>query len=336
MGECNDWMEENKLPDDFFDLPNEDLCDAVVQYAKSDCPTAPMLTDGLVTVNPHNIELCDAQSCAIPIDNSDGLALTSSGSADNDDAVDSCDELARDLAVPNDDAKQSSEEFTLRLRREQEPAGFLFYPGGSGKVPILTAHVPKQKISTDEVAEALKEKYRQKHGSDEPANFQTAMLQVAGVYRELVDDGKLAQKDRLSRIQPVLTETYKKLFRRKAASFSNDLKKDITRIVINTKCKHCGKTFCASDPLQYGSDADGNAVVVGKKTYNTRDFCEQRCEQRSLMFKCKCGKQLNLHKVFGLLKAKCPDCGPNTQCAGSLRDMDSQSVRHEVKRFYRP
>jgi hypothetical protein len=40
MGECNEWMEKNNLPDNFFDIPNEDLCEAVVQYAKSGCATA--------------------------------------------------------------------------------------------------------------------------------------------------------------------------------------------------------------------------------------------------------------------------------------------------------
>jgi hypothetical protein len=338
MGECNAWMEDNNFPDEFFDLPSEDLCEAVVEYARSGCASAPMLADGLVTVDRHAIELCDVPFRAVPIDKPDEVM---GGSDDCEDAVDSCDELARDLAVTNlDPKKESFEEMSRRMRRENEPAGFLFYKEDSGKLPILTAHVPKQKMSTDDVAEALKERFQSTHGAVEPANFQSAMLQIAGFYRVLVDEGHLVQKARLPLILPALTEAYKKLFNRKAASIPNELKKELTQIVLNNKCKNCGGTFCPSDTSLYGSDAAGNEIVVGKKAYNTRDFCELRCEQRSAMFKCKCGQQMKPHKVFGWLKAKCPVCGPNTRPACSFRHMDNLlsglDPNFEVKRFYGP
>ena len=126
------------------------------------------------------------------------------------------------------------------------------------------------------------------------------MLKIARCYRELVDEGQLAQKDRMSRILPLLTGAYKKLFDRKAASICGELKAEIARIVLNSKCKLCGGTFVPSDQSLYGSDADGQEVVVGKKSYNTRDFCESRCEVNWQLRRCTCGRPLTMGFLGGV------------------------------------
>jgi hypothetical protein len=340
MGECTEWMEKNDLPDEILDLPADELCDAVVEYSNSACTTAPMLTDGLVTVDRHTVQLCDAQSDEP--DSSDGLALagrSSSSSApptNHDDPVDSCDE-EREL-VANSVNQEDSDEFSRRARREHETAGFLLYQhGGSGELPVLTAHHPKAKMSADDVAEVVKERYHCNNGVEEPPNFKSAMLQIAECYRELVNEGQLIQKDRVALILPTLTETYRKLFRRKAASVSEELKREIARTVLNCKCKQCGKTFCPSDPMLYGSDARGNEVAVGKKAYNTRDFCEQRCEDLYKVFRCKCDRPLQ-KGTLGWLNAKCSTCGPRRSLPMSFTEMDNLLSglhrHHHVHCFY--
>ena len=340
MGECSEWMEKNDLPDEISDLPVDELCDAVVRYSASGRTTAPMLTDGLVTVDRHTVQLCDAS------DGSDGLApvgRSSSSSApptDHDDPVDSCDELEKELVAYNNVTQEDSGEFSCIARREHESVGFVLYdPGNAGKLPVLIAHRPKQKMSNDDVAEVVKERYHRNNGTEDPP-FKSAMLQIGECYRGLVNEGQLTQKDRVALILPALTETYRLLFRRKAPPVSDELKKEIAQIVVlNSKCKQCGETFCPSDPMLYGPGARGNEVPVVKKAYNTRDFCEQRCEDLYKVFRCKCDRPLQKGRM-GWFDAKCSTCGPRKTLPMSFTEMSnilSGVHRHQhVKIFYPP
>jgi len=237
-----------------------------------------MLTNGLKTFDRNAVQLCDTLADPTLADPTEEPALADPAvEPAAEDPVDSCDELERELVanqtvVPTNFAR----EFRLQ-RRVHEPAGFHLFKN-SVEVPILIAQPPKQNLSVDEVVEVLVARYRRKHDAAGHVSFRTCMPKIAGCYRELADEGQLALKDRMSRILPVLTGAYKKLFDRKAASICGELKAEIARIVLNSKCKLCGGSFVPSDQSLYGSDADGQEVVVGKKSYNTRDFCESRCE----------------------------------------------------------
>ena len=320
-------MEENDLPDEFFELAPDELFEAVVQYSTSSGASASMLTDGLTVVDRNAVQICDTAP--------EVKAETPALADEPDDPVDSCDELEHELVanqavVP----ANSAEQFRLH-RRVHEPAGYTLYKT-SVALPVLTAHRPKQRLSTGEVADVLVAWFRCKHCANEPSSFKTAMLQIAGCLREATDEGRLAQKDRLAVILPLLTSTYKKLFDRKAASISSELKAEISRIVLRSKCKNCGNGFVPSDQSLYDSDANGVEVVVGKKSYNTRDFCEARCEQRWQCFRCRCGRPLQKGR-WGWLDPKCSSCGVGRPVLSRLEMnnlLSGLDRHHHVKHFY--
>ena len=352
LGKCTEWMEDNDLPDEIFELPADQLIDAVTQYSTSHGASAPMLTDGLTVVDRNTVQICDAHPRSMPADklievvteysNSGGASasmpgdgLTSNHPAgppttygpegletpaladEPDDPVDSCDELERELianqaVVPTN----SAEQFRLQ-RRVHESAGYTLYKTSVG-LPILTAHRPMHKMSPDDVAEILVTRFHEKHGETEPGSFTVAMLQIAGCLKDAITEGRVAQKDRLSTILPPLTATYKKLFGRKAASISNELKGEISRILLHSKCKNCGQGFVPLDQSLYGSDENGVEVVVDQRSYNSREFCEERCEQRWLCFRCQCGRPLQKGR-FGLwLNPRCSMCGVGRPVFGRL------------------
>ena len=329
LAKCVEWMEESNLPDEIIDLPPDELFDAVVQYGASGGASTPMLTDGLTTVDRNAVQLCDAAL-------EDGPPATSETPGPADDPVDSCDELERELVANQATAPQNSARQFQLERRAHEPFGYLLYKT-SVELPVLTAHHPKQKLSTNEAADVLVEQFHRKYGETEPGSFNGAMLQIAECHREAVDEGRVAQKDRLSLILPLLTATYKTLFDRKAASISPELSDQISRIVLRSKCKNCGQNFVPSDQSIYDSDADGNQVAIGKKTYNTLNFCEARCEQRWQCFRCMCGRPLERGR-FGLwINPRCSRCGVGRPVY-SFREMDNilsgLDPHWEVRRFY--
>jgi len=290
----------------------------------------------LAIVDRNTVQVCDTAPVGPPTIYGPGGLETPVLADESDHPVDSCDELERELianqaVVPTN----SAEQFQLQ-RRKHEPAGHALYKTATG-LPVLIAHLPKQKLSIDDVAGVLADQFRRKHGTNEPSGFKDAMLQIAECYREAVDADRLAQKDRLSIILPLLTAAYKKLFNRKAASISTELKDEISRVVLQSKCKNCGGSFVPSDPSLYGSD-DGVQVVVGKKAnYNTRDFCEQRCEQRWQCFRCMCGRPLQKDRMGLWLMPRCSMCGvgrpilSRSQMDNVLSGLD---INHQVRQFY--
>ena len=180
--------------------------------------------------------------------------------------------------------------------------------------------------------------FRCKFGETEPSSFKSAVLQIAGCLREAVSEGRLIQKDRLSLILPLLTAAYKMLFGRKAPSISTELKDEISRIVLQSKCcKNCGESFVPSDQSLYDSDANGVEVVVGKKAYDSRSFCEARCEQRWQCFRCRCGRPL-LKDALGLwLMPRCSTCGVGRPILSRLETdnlLSGLDRHHHVKQFY--
>jgi len=320
-------MEENDLPDEIIELPLDELFEAVTQYSTSGGASTSALTDGLTLVDRNTVQICDTA----PEVKVDTLTLTD----EPDDPADSCDELERELVanqavVPTNAAEQ----FQLQ-RRVHEPYGHMLYRT-SAELPIMVAHRPKQTMTADEMAEVLAQWFLQKHGETEPSSFKGAMLQLAASYRELVDEGRLTQRDRISAILPGLTAAYKKLFNRKAPTISTELKDEISRIVLRSKCKNCGSTFVPSDQVIYGSDADGNETVVGKKVYNTRDFCQAQCEQRWQCFRCMCGRPMSPGK-FAWLDPKCSRCGVGRPVMGRVElenILAGLDPHHHVKQFY--
>ena len=342
LGKCTDWMDENDIPDEIYQLPVDELFEAVIQYSTSGGASASVPSDGLVDRN--TVELCDAapeddrtQHPTGPPTSYGPVGHETPALADEpDDPVDSCDELERELVenqavAPSDPAEQ------LRLqRRVHESFGYVLFRA-SVKMPVLTASHPKQRVTVDEAADVLVEQFRKKYGETEPGSFTTALLQIAGCFRDAVDEGRLAQKDRLSLILPMLTVAYKKLFERKAASISTDLKDEISRIVLQSKCKNCGGGFVPSDQSLYDSDANGVEVVVGKRNYDTRNFCEERCEQRWQCSRCRCGRPLQAGR-FGLwINPRCSMCGVGRPVLGRL-EMDNilsgLDRHHHVRQFY--
>ena len=328
LGKCTAWMEEQDLPDEFFEMPSDELFEAVTRYNPSSGASVPMLTDGLTLVDRSTVQICEAAHEV----KADTPALTD----EPDDPVDSCDELERELVAANQAVvpTNAAEQFQLQ-RRVHEPSGYMLYKT-SAALPVLIAHPPKQRTSADELTDVLVEWFHRKHGRTEPSGFKVAILQIAECLREAADEGQLPQKDRLSLILPLLTAAYKKLFGRKAPSISTELKDEISRIVLHSKCKNCGASFVPSDQSLYGSDAKGVEVVVGKKSYNTLTFCEARCEQRWQCFRCRCGRPLQRGRL-GWFDPKCSTCGTGrpilgfTEMDNLLRGLD----RHQhVKQYY--
>jgi hypothetical protein len=332
LGKCTVWMEERDLPDEFYELPPDELLEAVTRYDASGGASAPTLTDGLAIVDRNTVQVCDAAPVGPPTIYGPGGLETPILADEPDDPVDSCDELERELVANQAVAPtNSAEQFQLQ-RREHEPAGFALYKTVTG-LPVLTTHRPKQTMSTDEVVAVLVERFRRKHGETEPTSFKGAMLQIAGCLREGVDEGRLAQKDRLSTILPLLQATFKKLFDRKAASISTELRDEISRIVLQSRCKNCGGSFVPSDQSLYDSDG----AVVDKKAYNTRDFCEARCDHRWQCFRCMCGRLLQKDRMGLWLMPRCSTCGVGRPIL-SRSQMDNVlsglSINHQVRQFY--
>ena len=315
LGKCTEWMEDNDLPDEFFEMPNDKLIEAITQYSDSGGASASMLTDGLVAIDRNTVQICDAspedgstQRPTGPPTKYGPGGLETPALADKPDDADSCDELEHELLAYQAVAPaMSAQQFHQLQRRTHEPAGHLLYKN-SVELPVLTVHRPKQRLTNDDVTEILVGQFHRKHGTTEPGGFTDTMLQLAECYREVVDEGRLAQKARVVVILPLLAAAYKELFGRRAASVSTELKDKISRIVLGSKCKHCGTHFVPSDQSLYGSDADGNEVVVGKKAYNTQNFCEPRCEERWQCLRCRCGRPLQMGK-YGWLDPKCSMCG---------------------------
>ena len=346
LGRCTEWMEENDIPEEISDLPVDELFEAIIQHSTSGGASAFVPSDGLAVVDRNAVQLCDVapedehlqRPTGPPTSYGPGGSETPILTNEADDpAEDSCDELERELLVANQTAVPTNPGEQLRLqRRVHEPSGYLLFKT-SVELPVLIAHRPKQRMSTDDVAEVLVEQFRKKHGdAPEPGGFKDAMLKIAKCYREVVDEGRLAQRDRVALILPALTVAYKKLFNRKAPTISTELAGEISRVVLQSKCKNCGASFIPSDQSLYDSDANGVEVAVGKKSYNTRDFCEARCEQRWQCFRCRCGRPLQRGRL-GWFDPKCSTCGTGrpilgfTEMDNLLRGLD----RHQhVKQYY--
>ena len=305
LGTCTEWMEERDLPDEFYELPPDELLEAVTQYDASGGASATTPTDGLAIVDRNTVQVCDAAPAGPPTIYGPGGLETPVLADEPDDPIDSCDELERELLVANQAVvpTNSAEQFRLQ-RREHEPAGFALYKTAVG-LPVLVAHRPKQRMHADEVVAILVGWFHRKHSANEPGSFKGAMLQIAECYREAVDADRLAQRDRVSVILPLLQAAFKKLFDRKAASISTELKDEISRIVLQSRCKNCGGSFVPSDQSLYDSDG----IVVNKKAYNTRDFCEARCEHRWQCFRCRCGRPLTKDRMGLWLMPGCSMCG---------------------------
>ena len=344
LGKCTDWMDENDIPDEICQLPVDELFEAVIQYSTSGGASASVPSDGLMVVDRNTVELCAAPEddraqhpTGPPTTYGPGGAETPALADEPDDPMDSCDELERELVANQVVApSNSAEQLLLLQRRAHEPFGYMLFKT-SVKLPVLTVSHPKQRVTADEAADVLVEQFRSKHGETQPGSYTTALMQIAGCFRDAVDDGRLAQKDRLSLILPTLTAAYKKLFERKAASISTELKDEISRIVLQSKCKNCGGSFVPSDQSLYGSDANGVEVVVGKMDYDTRNFCEERCEQRWLCFRCQCGRPLQKGR-FGLwLNPRCSMCGVGRPVFGRLEMeniLSGLDRNHHVRQFY--
>ena len=342
LGKCTDWMEENDIPDEICDLPVDELFDAVIQYSTSGGASASVPSDGLAVVDRNTVELCDAAPGDETSRHAAGPPTTyGPGGPETpalaDDPVDSCDELERELVANQTVAAPPNPAEQLRLqRRVHEPFGYVLFKNAV-EVPVLTVSHPKQRLTADEVADVLVEQFRKKYAEAEPGSFKTAVLQIAGCFRDAVDEGRLSQRDRLSTILPMLTAAYKKLFGRKAASISTELKDEISRIVLQSKCKNCGGSFVPSDQSLYDSDENGVEIVIGKRHYDSLSFCEARCEQRWQCFRCRCGRPLQPGRLGLWFKPKCSMCGVGRPMMGftEMNNILSGLDRHhQVRQFY--
>jgi hypothetical protein len=321
------------------------------------------LTDALMVVDRNLVQICDAHPRSMPADKLIEVVASASTPVDDlavggdtvqsdnhtagqptiygppastDDPEDSCDELERELVAANQAVvpTNSAEQFRLQ-RRVHEPAGYMLYKTSVG-LPVLTVHRPMQKMSPDDLAEILVTRFRQKHGETEPGSFKNAMLQLTGCLQDATREGRVAQKDRLSTILPPLTAAYKKLFNRKAASLNDEVKGEISRILLRSRCKNCDQSFVPSDTSLYGSDAAGVEVVVGQRSYNSREFCGERCEQRWHCFRCQCGRPLQKGRL-GWLTPRCSMCGVGRPVYGRV-EMDNifsgLDRHHHMRQFY--
>ena len=125
-------------------------------------------------------------------------------------------------------------------------------------------------------------------------------------------------------IVEILEVAYRFVFNRvvKFASLADELKRCIQSIVLKSACGGCGEPFATRDPREYASDKAGNAVVVGRATYDTTKYCQSRCEQRALMLKCRCGRPLTRGRL-GWVDATCSRCKANTRFNYSVTQMDN-------------
>lgn len=310
MGEVDEWAQQTNLPDEIYDLPCPELCSTILELIAPDgtlkISTAPMLTTDVQLVEHRSVAICDAAST--------------------------------DLVVDGECVGELSEMLRKR-RRVEEPFGYLFYtPTANDEVPILKVQKPKQRLRVGEVVKLIVHAYLHKHGCV-TISHEECLLNIARVYRDLVDKGTCAQKDRMSLIAGFLEQAYRPLSGAtlKFQSLPDDLKKKVQCIVLRNKCQTCEATFSPRDPVTYGSDATGTAVPVSTAAYDTIAFCSQRCCDRAGMFKCKCGRRMQPHPRMGWLGAKCPHCGPKTVFRYSFIEMDNLLAgldrHHHVRRF---
>ena len=331
---CTTWMDDHNIPDEVCNLPVDELHDAVIQYSTSGGTSAAASTDGLAIVDRNVVEICDVHMGPTGPPTTYGPAA---GQTIESPADDSCDELERELVKNQTSVPPSDPAEQVRLqRREHKTPGYALFR--TSTMPGLSASSPKQRVTLDESADILVEQFHEKYGTGAGAgSFSTSMLQIAACYRAAVDDGRLGQKDRLSTILPMITTSYKRLFERKAAAVSTELKDGITRIVLRSKCKNCGCGFVPSDQSIYGLDDNGAEVVVGKKGFDTRNFCGDRCEQRWQCFRCQCGRPLQPGR-FGLwINPKCSMCAVARPVL-SFRERDNilagLDKNHQIKQYY--
>ena len=132
------------------------------------------------------------------------------------------------------------------------------------------------------------------------------------------------QRDRMAPIAEILEVAYRFVFNKavKFASLAGELKRCIQAIVLKSACGGCGEPFAPRDPREYASDKAGNAVVVGRATYDTAKYCRPRCEQRALMLRCRCGRPLTRGSL-GWLDATCSRCKTNTRFNYNVAQMDN-------------
>ena len=126
-----------------------------------------MPTDGLLAIDRNTVQICAAP----PEHNAETPALAD----EPDDPMDSCDELEQQLVAYHKDTPENLGGRLRDQRRVHEPAGYFLYKH-SDVLPVLTAHRPKQTMSTDDVADVLVERFHHKHGAVEPTSFKGAML----------------------------------------------------------------------------------------------------------------------------------------------------------------
>ena len=92
LGKCTEWMEEHDLPDEFYELPPDELLEAVTQYDASGGASATTLTDGLAIVDRNTVQVCAAPVGPPTIYGPGGLETPILADEPDDPVDDSCDE----------------------------------------------------------------------------------------------------------------------------------------------------------------------------------------------------------------------------------------------------
>ena len=228
MGEVEEWLKMSDLPDDIVDLPMCELCEKVIETTSPEgclqltSMETPMLLDGRGPVEYRQVAICDATDSA-----TDSVVDSATGA----------NEFVGDLV-----------ENIRKRRRVLEPLGYVFFtPTPSGEIPVFQTRGPKKRLTPDEHAKIWAHAYLRKHGHSESPSLSVvaALTRLAVCYRELVDAGRFAQRDRVSQIIPILEMTYRHVFNKTAkfSSLSSDSKQEIQRITMKNRCGGCGECF---------------------------------------------------------------------------------------------